>query len=67
MCFVKELELFRVHLEILYIKLVLAIRGAQFKIEAHAPVHKNGLQNQMFVLGCKLRSHARNESECQTP
>ena len=21
----------------------------------------------MFVLGCKLRSHARNENECQTP
>ena len=42
---------------------------AQFKFElhAHAPVHKNGLQNQMFVLGCKLRSHARNENECQTP
>ena len=42
---------------------------ALFKIElhAHAPVHKNRLQNQMFVLGCKLRSHARNENECQTP
>ena len=30
-------------------------------------VHKNKLQNQMFVLGCKIRSHARNENECQTP
>ena len=40
-----------------------------FKIEphAHAPVHKNGLQNQMFVLGSKIRSHARNENECQIP
>ena len=41
---------------------------AKFEIElhAHALVHKNGLKNQMCVLGCKLRSHARNENECQT-
>ena len=27
----------------------------------------NWLKNQIFVLGCMLRSHARNENECQTP
>ena len=42
---------------------------AQFKFElhAHAPVHISGLKNQMCVLGCNLRSHARNRNECQTP
>ena len=39
----------------------------KFELHAHAPVHKNGLKNQMRVLGCMLRSHARNENECQTP
>ena len=66
MCVVNELELFRVHLNILYIKLVfLAISGAQFKIKlhAHAPVHINWLKNQICVLGCMLRSHGRNGNE----
>ena len=42
---------------------------AQFKFELHAyaPVHKNWLKNQMCVLGCMLRSHARNGNEFQTP
>ena len=68
MCVVKKLELLRVPLDIFIWQLgFLGISGAQFKIKPHAPVHKNGLENQMFVLGCKLRSHARNENECQTP
>ena len=43
--------------------------SAEFKFElhAHAPVHINWLKNQIFVLGCMLRSHARNGDECQTP
>ena len=43
--------------------------GAQFKIKlyAHAPVHINWLKNQICVLGCMLRSHARNGNEFQTP
>ena len=42
---------------------------AQFKFElhAHAPVHINWLKNQICVLGCMLRSHARNGNEFQTP
>ena len=44
----------------------LAISGGEFKIKAHAPVHENELQNQMFVLGCMLRSHSRNGNERQT-
>ena len=41
---------------------------AQFKFElhAHAPVHINWLKNQICVLGCMLRSHARNGNEFQT-
>ena len=30
-------------------------------------MHINWLKNQIFVLGCTLRSHARNGNECQTP
>ena len=30
-------------------------------------MHINGLKNQICVLGCMLRSHARNGNECQTP
>ena len=42
---------------------------AKFKLElhAHAPVHINWLKNQIFVLGCMLRSHARNGNERQAP
>ena len=42
---------------------------AQFKFElhTHAPVHINWLKNQIYVLGCMLRSHARNGNEFQTP
>ena len=42
---------------------------AQFKFELHAHVlmHINWLKNQIFVLRCMLRSHARNGNECQTP
>ena len=42
---------------------------AQFKFElhAHAPVHINWSKNQICVLGCMLRSHARNGNEFQTP
>ena len=42
---------------------------AQFKFElhVHAPVHINWLKNQIGVLGCMLRSHARNRNESQTP
>ena len=42
---------------------------AQFKFElyAHARVHINWLKNQICVLGCMLRSHARNGNEFQTP
>ena len=34
---------------------------------AHAPVHLNWLKNQIGVLGCMLRSLARNGNEFQTP
>ena len=34
---------------------------------SHAPVHINWLENQICVLGCMLRSHARNGNEFQTP
>ena len=42
---------------------------AQFKFElhAHAPVHINWLKNQICVLGCMLRSLARDGNEIQTP
>ena len=30
-------------------------------------MHINWLKNQIFVLGCMLRSHARNGNKCQTP
>ena len=42
---------------------------AQFKFElhAHAPVHINWFINQICVLGCMLKSHARNENDFQTP
>ena len=39
----------------------------KFKLHEHAPVHINWLKNQIFVLGCMLRSHARNGNEFQTP
>ena len=39
----------------------------KFELHAHAPVHINWLKNQICVLGCMLRSHARNENEFQTP
>ena len=42
---------------------------AYFKVELHADalVHINWLKNQICVLGCMLRSHARNGNEFQTP
>jgi hypothetical protein len=39
----------------------------KFELQAHAPVHQNGLKNHICVLGCMLRSHARNGNEFQTP
>ena len=39
----------------------------KFELDAHAPVHINWLKNQICVLGCMLRSHARNGNEFQTP
>ena len=33
----------------------------------HAVVHINFLKNQIWFLGCMLRSHARNGNEFQTP
>ena len=30
-------------------------------------MHINWLKNQILVLGCMVRSHARNGNECQTP
>ena len=47
----------------------LSISRAQFKIKlhAHALVHTNWLKNQICVLECMLRSHARNGNEFQTP
>ena len=39
----------------------------EFELHAHAPVHQNGLKNHICVLGCMLRSHARNGNEFQTP
>ena len=39
----------------------------KFELHAHALMHINWLKNQIFVLGCMLRSHARNGNECQTP
>ena len=39
----------------------------QIWIHAHAPVHINWLKNQICVLGCMLRSDARNGNEFQTP
>ena len=38
----------------------------KFELDAHAPVHINWLINQICVLGCMLRSHARNGNEFQT-
>ena len=42
---------------------------AQFKFELHAHdlMHINWLKIQICVLGCMLRSHARNGNEFQTP
>ena len=47
----------------------LGISGAQFKIKphAHAPVHQNGMQNDICVHGLMLTSHSRNGDEFQTP
>ena len=39
----------------------------KFELHAHAPVHINWWKNQICVLGCMLRSHARNGNEFQTP
>ena len=39
----------------------------KFELHAHALVHINWFKNQICVLGCMLRSHARNGNECQTP
>ena len=39
----------------------------KFELHAHALVRINWLKNQICVLGCILRSHARNGNECQTP
>ena len=42
---------------------------AQFKFElqAHGLMHINWLKIQIYVVGCMLRSHGRNENEYQTP
>ena len=37
------------------------------ELHAHALMHINWLKIQICVLGCMLRSHARNGNECQTP
>ena len=39
----------------------------KFELHAHAPVHINWLKNQICVLGCMLRSHARNGNAFQPP
>ena len=39
----------------------------KFELHAYAPVHMNWLKNQICVLGCMLRSQARNGNECPTP
>ena len=39
----------------------------KFELHAHAQVYINWLKNQIFVLGCMLRSYGRNGNECQTP
>ncbi len=39
----------------------------EFELHAHAPVHINWLKNEICVLGCMLRSHARNGNEFQIP
>ena len=39
----------------------------KFELHAHALVHINWLKNQICVLGCMLRSNARNGNEFQTP
>ena len=39
----------------------------KFELHAHALMHINLLKIQICVLGCMLRSHGRNENECQTP
>ena len=39
----------------------------QIWTKAHAQEHINWLKNQICVLGCMLRSHARNGNEFQTP
>ena len=38
-----------------------------FELHGHTLVHINWLKNQICVLGCMLRSRARNEDEFQTP
>ena len=43
------------------------IRIIQIELHAHSLVHINWLKNQICVLGCMLRSHARNGNEFQTP
>ena len=42
------------------------MRIIQIWLHAHAPVHINGLKNQMCPW-YMLRSHARNGNECHTP
>ena len=39
----------------------------KFELHAHAPVNINWLKNQICVLMCMLKSHARNGNEFQTP
>ena len=39
----------------------------EFELHAHALMHINWLKIQICVLGCMLRSHARNGNEFQTP
>ena len=39
----------------------------QFELNAHVTMHINWSKNQICVLGCMLRSHARNGNESQTP
>ena len=43
------------------------IASKTFGPHEHAPVHINWLKNQICVLGCMIRSHARNGNEFQTP
>ena len=39
----------------------------KFELQAHALINLNWLKIKICVLGCMLRSHARNGNEFQTP